>query len=161
MKNKISYSDYLLLTILLVTFIYTVFIIKSLPEKIPLHWNSAGMVDNITDKSFVYIGIVASLIIFVLLTFIFNYGFSKKVLKIDCSIGNNDEKYFKRAFEYAGGVKLNLALIPLLYTISILLFIPDSSPFKFFIITSFLCLVISLFLIIKAVQNLAIYKNGK
>jgi uncharacterized membrane protein len=160
MKLKYAVAEYISIALLIITTIFTFLIISALPEKIPLHWNYLGFVDRTADKSWIFIGIVTSIIIYIILTIIFNYAKSKKVLIKNNVDSNRNYNHYRYANEYIGLTKFFIMLIPLLYTISVLLFY-NANPFKIFIISSVLCLLLSLIFIVKAVQYLIRYQKGE
>ena len=84
---------------------------------------------------------------------IFNYGIKMTASK-NLLLNNDATKIIDhRGFDYIGMVKNPLMMMPLLYTASIAFFYPDSAPLRFLSIGNILCVICSLYFLVKFVQN--------
>ncbi|XMB85907.1 DUF1648 domain-containing protein [Mycoplasmatota bacterium WC44] len=57
---------YILLSIMILTFVFTIIIYPSLPDQIPMHWNMNGVVDRYGDKSSVFILLAMAAFVYML-----------------------------------------------------------------------------------------------
>lgn len=68
-KNKL---ELILMAIILLSIVGTVFIFKSLPAEIPIHWNIKGEVDDYASKGFVYATGLMPLVLYAIMKIIPN-----------------------------------------------------------------------------------------
>ncbi len=105
MKNKMRMADLLVLTVILLPFVYLAFVYAKLPQIVPTHFNLEGKANAVSDKSTLWIilSVTAAVSVFMyfLMRYLPNIDPKKKV------------KYSSRAFN-----KIALAVVLLLCLIN-------------------------------------------
>lgn len=159
MKIRRYYIDLFGISIMVGATLAAIIKMQTLPDVIPFHWNIKGIVDNQADKHWIFMGSIISLAVYVVLTLVFNYAFKLTAAKNTATDSEAMIIIEQRGCDYLGLIKVSLMMIPLIYTMAITFIYPSSNPFLYLIIGSIICFALSLFFMVKFVQNRILQKG--